>query len=632
MSKERNLERWEKYRVDITPTVPDPKRWEKYRVYDDMMPFLAKSAVKGVTDIADLPANLAHLAERGGKKALEFASEHNLYDPELVNAAELPVYKDPGPEHDYFREENVDRPSKWVKAGAKKLGINNMIPYPDSPMQHMLGQGMEFATSSLVPGSAFVKGGTGILGRLSKGLKAAKGAAPIGMTSAALEESGVRSPLVASLLAIPTAAGIGKVGNTVGKVAKAIRHPIQTSQAVARKVLGLTPEEINLPALKATKDLGIDLPASAFTASPIAAYSEHAIQRMPGIGNKIKETYNTANDQVKQILEDIYNKTGPERTPEIIARRNKLYEKSAAKLPKGAAIEPLQTIEMIESIKNQSIAPTATEKEVYKLIDELKQHLNPTLESKDFGKVKLPIQPQEIERLIATKRSLNAMIKWDIDEGVRNKIRQINHTISKDIKEYGKLDPKWYETFKKAEGFHAKIKKREKLEQLLGKSTDYGTDEIAYNRLSKTINTPKDKKLIEKQLTPENFKRIEGLREIAKAIALKNKHAPNPSGTATTAAALAAASSLITNPIATTKVGLPILAVGKVGSDLLTSKKFLESALMNAEHPNLSTFSTKSIKDRLRQGIKDTSLGILGRKLTEENKKERRNATFKNAK
>ena len=609
------------------------KLWEekkaKWRDPEDMLPFLAKSAVKGITDIADLPANLAHLAERGGKKALEFASEHNLYDPALVNAAEMPIYKDPGAEHDYFREENVDRPSKWVKAGAKKLGIEDLTPNPDSPLQHILGQGMEFATSSLVPGSAFVKGGTGILGRLKKGLIASRSAAPVGATSAALEESGVKSPLVANMLAIPTGTIGGKIG---GLAAKTIRHPIEASYAVGRKAFGLTPKDINLPALKAAKSLGVDLPATVFTKSPLAAHTEQALQKMPIVGTKIKEKYTTADKKMMQTLKDIYNKVGPENTPGIESLKNKLYDQSMEALPAGAQINPVNTIKSINSKKFLSPIPTIEEKEVKKVYDTLKQDLDPTLVSKNFGTVKIPIQPVAIDKLMAIKQSLNRHA-YKKDEGLKKLLRPVAHSAVEDIGEYGKLEPGWHEIFKKAEKLHGDIAKREELEALLGKSTNYGTEELSHNMLSKIINTPKSRNELKKLLTLKDFGKVNALQRISKAIALKNKHTPNPSGTAATGIVLSILGGLANHPIKTIKSSLLPTAFGGLGgAKLLTSKKFLESALRHAENPNLNLFATESLKNSLKQSLKDKSLGVLGRELTEENKKERRNATFKNAK
>lgn len=143
-----------------------------------------KSLLQGATAIADLPANLLHLAERGGRKTLGFLREQ----------AGKPNNIDMGSENDYFRPENVDRPSKWLDAGANKLGID-LTPRPRNAPERIASNATEYA------------GAFGPFGLLSKGSKALSVAnqlgtgALIGGASGALQEGGV-NPLVADLVSI----------------------------------------------------------------------------------------------------------------------------------------------------------------------------------------------------------------------------------------------------------------------------------------------------------------------------------------------------------------------------------------------------------------------------------------------
>ena len=336
------LKQWEKYKVkkssiplDQNSNIDSLEKWQKYKVSksaeivprtseqkgDYWLPFMGKSALKGITDLADAPANLLHLAERGGRKTLGFLREQ-------AGKSREPI--DQGVENDYFSPNNVDRPSSWLKSGTDKLGVD-IEPHPSNPLQKIIGQGAEFASSSLIPGTAFAKSAS-ILGRFNKGMNAAKVAAPVGVAAGSLEEMGV-NPLVANMAAIPTSAGASKILSGAGRAAKAIpsalSNPRMNYYGAGRKIFGLTPDKINLTAAKAARDLDIDLPASVFTSSPLTSYTDHAIQKFPFVGERLKKKYNTADEQIEKVLENIYDKTGPKKN-----RRNRvayskfIYQKS----------------------------------------------------------------------------------------------------------------------------------------------------------------------------------------------------------------------------------------------------------------------------------------------------------------
>lgn len=165
---------------------------------------IGKSALQGLTSIPDLPANLLRLAERGGRKTLGFLREQ----------AGKPNNIDMGSENDYFSPENVDRPSKWLNAGANKLGFD-LTPRPTTGAQRIASEAAEFA------------GAIGPFGLPAKGAKAlstintvGKGAL-IGGASGALKEGGV-NPLVADLVSIfglPTGArGLSNATKGLGNI------------------------------------------------------------------------------------------------------------------------------------------------------------------------------------------------------------------------------------------------------------------------------------------------------------------------------------------------------------------------------------------------------------------------------
>ena len=626
------LKQWEKYKVkkssiplDQNSNIDPLEKWQKYKVSkpaeilpgtieqegDDWLPFMGKSVLKGATDLADLPSNLLHLAERGGRKTLGFLREQ----------AGKPNNLDFGAENDYFSPNNVDRPSSWLKSGTDKLGID-IEPHPSSPLQNIIGQGAEFAASSLIPGAAFAKSAS-ILGRFNKGMNAAKVAAPVGVAAGSLEEMGV-NPLVANIAAIPTSAGASKILSGAGRAAKAIpsalSNPRMNYYGAGRKIFGLTPDKINLPAAKAARDLDIDLPASVFTSSPLTSYTDHAIQKFPFVGERLKKKYNTADEQIEKVLENIYDKTGPKKTEEIESHIANLYTKRAKELPQGTAVKPVDTIKALDGIKINSALPTRAEKDVLSAIKLLRGEINPVIEGQ-FGRVQIPVQPYSVDRLIDTKRSLNSMIKWDIDEGIRNQLRNISHGISEDIKQVAQTNPDWYKTFKEADNLFAKVAKREKLEKLLGDaSTNHSSGSVSYNSLSKNINSPKQRNLLKKQVDKETFEKIKKLGELTKAIAAKNKNAPNPSGTASTLAFIGAASGMAMNPLAGIKYAAIAGGVAEPLARLFTDKKFLDSAIKIAENLNVpNILANVTLKDRMKKLTGISSPAVLANELSRQN-------------
>ena len=629
MSKQNQPNKWEKYKKprSVDNVDLDLSRWQKYKVSkpievepivnepegDAWIPFLGKSALKGTADVADLPANLAHLAERSGRYGLDYLRKQ---------AGREPMF-DQGVDNDYFSPNNVDRPSKWLNQAADNLGID-ITPHASSPLQHMVGLGTEFATSAFVPGLNAVKGAS-IIDRFKKGYKAAKITAPLGATVAGLEESGV-DPLVANIAAIPTTAGIGKIARgvtNVGKpILKTVINPRQIYYAAGRKTFGLTPDKINLPAAQAARDLGVELPASVFTSSPQASIADQFIQKTPFLGDKFKQKYATGQEQIQDVLENVYNKTGAKRTPEIDAEIARLYNKASTTLPEGAAIKPQNTLSALEEVKVVSDMPSKGERELLNWVNDYKNKISPTISS-NYGNIKIPLQEREVSKLIGTKQSLNSPdspIRWNHPEAnVRNRLIPVHSGIKKDIAEYGKTNPEWYnEYYTKADKLFGEVANREKLEKILGeKAVNHATGDLSYNALAKSINNPMQQKLLAKmskrgQLDKESLDKIQKLGEVSSALAIKSKNLPNPSGTASTLTFIALAGSILKNPPAglynVAKTGAAVVAI----RHLLTDKKFLDAAIKIAENPNKqNVLANASLKSRMKSITGTSSPAIL---------------------
>ncbi len=421
--------------------------------------------------------------------------------------------------------------------------------------------------------------GAGSASLLSKFGKQLGTGSAIGGTSGVLQNNGV-DPLQADILssiALPSGVGLAKAhAASSGNLLRNFTEKLPT------KVLGLSPKSLNVEAAQAARDLGVDLPAAVLTDSKLTGLANEYIKKTPYFGNKLDQKYFNAEEQIKKSLEDIYNKTGPAKTPEIEEQILRQYDNVAKTLPKEATVTPTNLKKAIDEIKVNTAILSPDEKKLLDSLETIKHEIEPTSKIvSQYGPIKLPLQELNVDKLIGTKRSLNNIIKWDTDEGVKNQLRNLQKGISKDIAEYGKTNPQWYKTFKEADKLYADVAKREKLEGLLtNKSLNQATDNLSYNALSKTINEPKNLSLIKRQVDPETFEKIKKLGTVAQALTIKSKNISNPSGTALTTANIAALLNGIYNPVQ----GLATVGGYQLATKLLTDKKFVDLALKFAEN------------------------------------------------
>ncbi len=574
------MSKWSSYSVEPTVNTPSgkwrqystnsPKKksqesasWDPLGDLSSWHDFTRKSLLKGAVSIADLPANLLNLVERGGRSAIGYLGEKT----------GMPNNIDNGAENDFFSPENVDRPSKWLDAGANKLGID-LTPKPRNAPERIASNAAEFA------------GAFGPFGLASKGSKAlsaanqAKTGTIIGGASGALQEGGV-NPLaadLASIVAAPTAAAKLNPANLYSGFKKLP----QTAAKIPLKIMGLSPKGLNIEAAQAARDLGIDLPAAALTESRLTGLADQFVGKTPYFGNKLGKKYLNAENQTKDALNKIYEDVGPAKTPEIESEIASLYDQVASNLPKDAKVKPTNLKNAIDSIKIDTAVLSPGEKDLLNTLETLRTEIDPASKLvSQYGPLKIPLQDFDVNKLIGTKKSLNSIIKWDMDQGVKNQLRNLQKATAKDIAEYGKINPEWYQSFKEADSLFGKVAKREKLEGLLSnKSTNTATDSLSYNALSKAINSPEKNALIKRQVTPETYEKIQKLGTVAKAMAIKNRNIPNPSGTAITTAIGGYLGAFYTPEAITAIVGTAGL------TKLLTDKKLLDLALKLAEKPN----------------------------------------------
>ena len=566
---------------DAVP-ITQPKQTTQEPEGDSWPALLAKSAAKGLTDMAGFFGNFqkSPQATPETQKIIDqykdrlSSQDRQLLDSRMPTSPEIT---------DYLTD---------------KTGYD-FIPRPSNAAQRIVGNAVEFGVGSLMPVTK-VQG-------IAPLMKQAGVGTGIGAASGSAQEMGV-NPLVADIGAtIATPYGLSALKNTPKALANA-----------PRALMGLSPNKINLEAGLAARDLGIDLPTAALTDSKLVGLADQLAGKVPFLGtNKIKKKYDKAQEQTVAALDDIYNQIGPQNTPSVEKEIDRLYTSRVNDLPQNAAIIPTNTLAAIDKIKNKSAVLSPEEKGVFGYIQNLRNSLSPQI-STSYGKVNIPTVPADIQTLADTKRSLNSIIKWDVkDAGVKELLKSVQAGINKDIQQYGKTNPDWYKTFKEADELFGKVAKREKIESALGtKATNYATDDLSYNALAKSIRDPNKAQILEKQVSTEIMDKIEKLGTVAKAMSKRARDIPNPSGTAITHSSLAVIGGLFTKPIST----ISTLLGGQVASELLTNKKFLDAAIDAANNPK-NPIKAMAFNKRLKD-ITGYSVVDLNRELSRQKTKD----------
>ena len=335
-----------------------PKEYERKPQGDDWSSFLSKKGATVLSELPDLPANLANLGETGIRWAAgKLADNNNPYrDPEttetLKSFAEQP---------NYFREENVDRPSKWIKEGLKRQGID-ITPRPRDGLQRIAGHGMEWA----IPG--------GLFGKLSKAAKGAAGFGALGTLSGTAIEAGV-DPLVADISALGIQGGASKTGRIIDRFSKSGKEAAK-QEKVARLMKDITKEQ-GLENLTNFNPENLDvIPVTAEVAlnRDISNLHNAYAPNLTGIQSKM-----TANDE---ILRKKLNNIGSESNPtqiEVGEAGREIISKNLSKLEKARekAASPLYAkLEESPNLYSTENLNSYTEQAVAKELGDIEKGLN----------------------------------------------------------------------------------------------------------------------------------------------------------------------------------------------------------------------------------------------------------------
>lgn len=553
--------------AEIDTSSPAPVNYKKSAAA------LAKGAISGALGaIPDIASSLYNLPA----SAVNYA---NKIDPELFKGTDFyPMSR-----------KRADLPLIPSTTAALEKGIDTLTGgYTETPenIKHLY-EGTKLAGAVAGPGGIGAitsKVAPKVIGKALGALGSTKpsaiaGGATAGAAMSKLQDEGYSptTQIAASLGAgALTGAGITSLGR--------LRQPLSPFYAVS----GLSKKRLNLKAAKAARDLGIELPASAFTDSKATMLADQLVGATPYLGNKLRDKYLKADEEVIKKLNQFYNKTGPQHTEKVSDEISKLYNKVEDLLPSSASVYAENTANAIskieKSIKTSTLSPS--EQNLLSRISDIKNKLVP------YRGVSAPV-----DFIVGTKKSLNQVINWEEDKGIKKLLRNVQQGLLKDIEKYGEKDPVWYKAFQDADRLFEKVEKRKRLEHLLSeRAINDATGDISYNALSKVIHKKKTREELKRITSPEVFEKIDKLGEVARTMAIKSKNIPNPSGSAIATSILGLVAGIFTAPLPTISTAMGLGA----GAKLLTSQKFLDLAIKAAENPK-----NISLRQKLRKNVKD---------------------------
>lgn len=502
---------------------------------------------------------------------------------------------------DFAPAEEMTAPAPLIPSATEAIdrGIDTATSgYTTTPEdQKYINEGLKTGASFLTGGglAKTAQGGVAKLGSMignTSPLQAA-GAAAMGGTTSYLADQGAGTGEaigggLAANLAVNAAPSLAKgAGGLAGRA--------------AFSAVGLGKNKLNLEAAKAAQGLDIALPKAAASEGKAIALADQFLSKTPVASGVMGKRYSEMANKVMKELDKAYDSALP--AGELAGVEDKirqLYSNSREALPKEAQIVPKNVTSITESIKaelSKSASLSAGEKRVLSIINDYEDKFVP------MGIKRIP---SPVEDLVASQDSLGKVVdwkdtsvNWQKEKKASGMVKRLYNAINNDLAEYGKTNPDWFNYHKEADKLYTKFSRRKELEDMLGKVENTATGEMSYNSLSKILNDEQNRARLQKITNPETFERLDKLSKVARAMAIKNKNIPNPSGTAVTQKTFDLIS-ILTGASAVVAPEKTILAVvgGSGLAHLLTDKKTLDLAIKFAETPtniNAINFS-KSMK------------------------------------
>lgn len=450
--------------------------------------------------------------------------------------------------------------------------------------QKYINEGLKTGASFLTGGglAKTAQGGVAKLGSMignTSPLQAA-GAAAMGGTTSYLADQGAGTGEaigggLAANLAVNAAPSLAKgAGGLAGRA--------------ALSAVGLGKNKLNLEAAKAAQGLDIALPKAAASEGKAIALADQFLSKTPVASGVMSKRYSDMADKVMKELDKAYDSALPaaERVG-VEDKIRQLYSNARESLPSEAQIVPRNVTSVTEQVKAElakSASLSAGEKKVLSIIKDYEDKFVP------MGIKRIP---SPVEDLVASQDSLGKVVdwkdtsvNWQKEKKAAAMVKRLYNAISNDLEQYGKTNPEWYNYQKEADKLFTKLSRRKELEDMFGAVENTATGEMSYNSLSKILNDEQNRARLQKITNPETFDRLDKLSKVARAMAIKNKNIPNPSGTAVTQKTFDLISILTgaSAVVAPEKTALAVIG-GSGLAHLLTDKKTLDLAIKFAETP-----------------------------------------------
>jgi hypothetical protein len=356
----------------------------------------------------------------------------------------------------------------------------------------------------------------------------------------------------------------------------------------ALSAVGLGKNKLNLEAAKAAQGLDIALPKAAASEGKAIALADQFLSKTPVASGVMSKRYSDMADKVMKELDKAYDSALPKAELAGVEEKiRQLYLNARESLPSEAQIVPSNVTSVTEQVKAElakSASLSAGEKKVLSIIQDYEDKFVP------MGIKRIP---SPVEDLVASQDSLGKVVdwkdtnvNWQKEKKAAGMVKRLYNAISNDLEQYGKTNPEWYNYQKEADKLFTKLSRRKELEDMLGAVENTATGEMSYNSLSKILNDEQNRARLQKITDPETFDRLDKLSKVARAMAIKNKNIPNPSGTAVTQKTFDLISILTgaSAVVAPEKTALAVIG-GSGLAHLLTDKKTLDLAIKFAETP-----------------------------------------------
>jgi hypothetical protein len=482
--------------LDVTPVDPQPAQPEQQEgTWGQLASRIAKDAASGaIGGLADtaaavynIPAMLTNAANR--------LSKDDTFEIDPVSGGV--IQRTPG--------ERPELPLIPSATDAMDEGIDRITGgYTKTPEQEKWFQeGIRFAAAVASGGGLGTLAGKAGRKGLESGLKVMGTTKP-----AAIAGAGASGALLQKASEWEVSAPVAFGGSIGAGLATEAALKALNPKALARRataMAGFGKGNLNVPAVEAAQRLNIDLPGVAATKGVAPAFAHQTMGKFPYFGDKLKEKVKEASTQYQKAWEVMLDSVGLPKGEGSSRNIDMGYEILRKRIPEGATVAPTPILDAIESIESQlkAAVPSESTKKLFSIMGEFKkafvspqpklpdgfEKLPQAVQEKVLAALPLAINPIPVKELVRQKVEINKIMKdrnifdrHDTDSlGFLHKIRD---GISQTLEDYGKQNPKFLKTLKRADERFARTAKREALDDALsGKIVDPKTGEVSYNSL-----------------------------------------------------------------------------------------------------------------------------------------------------